>query len=104
MERGLLLDVVVGKCSTILQLLTGENETLLVRRYSLLVLNLCLNIIDGIRTLDLESYGLPGKRFHEDLHIVAVAGLPRRRGEIDRLGLILIAKLLYAGIKFVGPL
>jgi hypothetical protein len=31
-ERGLLLDVVVGESAAILQLLTGEDQTLLVRR------------------------------------------------------------------------
>ncbi len=30
-EGGLLLDVVVGQCATILQLLAGKNQTLLIR-------------------------------------------------------------------------
>lgn len=69
MESGLLLDVVIGQGSTVLQLLTGKDETLLVRRNALLILNLCLDIVDGIRALDFESNGLPRQRFHEDLHI-----------------------------------
>jgi len=39
MESGLLLDVVVGKGSAILELLTSEDESLLVWRDSFLVLN-----------------------------------------------------------------
>jgi hypothetical protein len=37
MEGGLLLDVVVRKSAAILELLAGENETLLVRRNALLI-------------------------------------------------------------------
>ena len=38
MEGGLLLDVVVGEGPPVLQLLPGKDETLLVRRDSLLIL------------------------------------------------------------------
>ena len=38
MEGGLLLDVVVGQGASVLQLLPGEDETLLVGRDALLVL------------------------------------------------------------------
>ena len=37
-EGGLLLDVVVSERATVLQLLAGEDQTLLVRRDALLVL------------------------------------------------------------------
>jgi hypothetical protein len=37
MESGLLLDVVVGEGATVLKLLAGENETLLVRGNALLI-------------------------------------------------------------------
>ncbi len=40
MQSGLFLDVVVRECAAILELLASENETLLVRRNALLVLNL----------------------------------------------------------------
>ena len=39
MEGGLLLDVVVGQSAAILQLLAGEDETLLIRGDALLILN-----------------------------------------------------------------
>merc|ERR1711915_879762 len=47
-ERRLLLDVVVGQCASILQLLPSEDQTLLVRRDTLFVLDLGLDIFDGI--------------------------------------------------------
>jgi hypothetical protein len=58
MKSRLLLDVVIGKSSAVLKLLAGEDQTLLIRRNSLLVLDLGLNIVDGIGGLDLESDGL----------------------------------------------
>ena len=58
MEGRLLLDVVVGEGSAVLQLLAGENQTLLIGRDALLVLDLRLNIVDSVGRLDLESDGL----------------------------------------------
>jgi hypothetical protein len=40
-ESGLLLDVVVRESAAIFELLSGEDETLLVRRNSFLVYSLC---------------------------------------------------------------
>ena len=53
-----LLDVVVRKRATILKLLSGEDQTLLVRGNALLVLDLRLDIVDRVAGLDLQSYGL----------------------------------------------
>jgi hypothetical protein len=47
------LDVVVGKGAAILELFAGEDQTLLVRGDSLFVLDLSLDILDGVRGLDL---------------------------------------------------
>ena len=58
MESGLPLDVVFQEEMAILQLLTGVDQTLLIRGDSLLVLNLSLNVIDGIRRLDIKGDGL----------------------------------------------
>ena len=57
-ESRLLLDVVVGQGAAILELLAGEDETLLVRRNALLVLDLALHIVDGVGGLNLEGDGL----------------------------------------------
>ncbi len=48
MEGGLLLNVVVGESAAVFELLAGEDQTLLVRRNAFLVLNLALDIVDGI--------------------------------------------------------
>uniref|UniRef100_A0A453IJM5 Uncharacterized protein n=1 Tax=Aegilops tauschii subsp. strangulata TaxID=200361 RepID=A0A453IJM5_AEGTS len=68
MEGRLLLDVVVGKGAAVLQLLAGEDQPLLVRRDPLLVLDLGLDIVDGIAALNLEGDGLPREGLDEDLH------------------------------------
>jgi len=52
-ERGLLLDVVVLEGAAVLELLAREDEALLVRGDSLLVLDLGLDGIDGVGALDL---------------------------------------------------
>jgi len=53
-----LLNVVVAQCASILQLLAGEDQSLLVWWNSLLVLDLGLHIVDGVRGLNLEGDGL----------------------------------------------
>merc|ERR1719333_1462092 len=57
-EGGLLLDVVIRQSPSILQLLAGKDQPLLVRRDPFLVLDLGLDILDGVRGLDLEGDGL----------------------------------------------
>jgi len=68
MEGGLLLDVVVGEGSSILELLSGEDESLLIWWDSLLVLDLGLNVLDGVSWLDIKSDGLSSEGLDEDLH------------------------------------
>ena len=68
-KGGLLLDVVVGESSSILKLLSGEDESLLIWWDSLLVLDLGLDVLNGVVGLDLEGPGLSGQGLHEDLHI-----------------------------------
>merc|ERR1719209_1783196 len=67
-EGGLLLDVVVGQSPAILQLLASKDQPLLVRGDSLLVLDLSLHILDGVRRLHLEGDGLAREGLHEDLY------------------------------------
>merc|ERR1711974_1447 len=68
MKGGLLLDVVVGESSSVLQLLSSEDQSLLIWRNSLLVLDLSLDVLNAIGWFDLESDGLAGKSLDEDLH------------------------------------
>ena len=72
-ESGLLLDVVVCQGAAILKLLASEDETLLVRGDALLILDLRLHIVDGVRGLHLQGDGLAGEGLDEDLHTTAKA-------------------------------
>lgn len=67
-QSRLLLDVVVRQSSTILQLLTSKDQTLLVRRNSLLVLNLGLDVVNSVGRLHLQGDSLTGKGLYENLH------------------------------------
>ena len=73
MKGRFLLDVVVGQSATVFQLLTSKDKTLLVRRDTFLILDLGLDIVDGIRGLNLEGDGLSGESLDEDLHTTTKA-------------------------------
>ena len=68
-QGALLLDIVVGQSSAILELLSGENKTLLVGWDTLLVLNLSLHVLNSIGALDLQGDGLTSQGLDEDLHV-----------------------------------
>ena len=68
MESGLLLDIVVREGSAVLKLLSSEDESLLIGRNTFPVLDLSLDVLNGVRGLDIESNGLSGKSLNEDLH------------------------------------
>src|SRR5690554_3101961 len=68
MESGFLLNVVVGESSAIFELLSSEDESLLVRRNSFLILDFLLHVVDSIGGLDFESDGLSSEGLDEDLH------------------------------------
>ena len=67
MKSRLLLDVVVGKSTSILKLLPSKDQTLLIRRNSLLVLDLSLNVVNRIRWLDIKGDGLSSESLDENL-------------------------------------
>jgi hypothetical protein len=68
MKSRLLLDVVVRESATILKLLSGEDKTLLIGGNAFLVLNLGLDVVNGVGGLNLESNGLAGEGLDENLH------------------------------------
>ena len=68
MEGALLLDVVVAQGSSVLELLTSENQPLLIRGDSLLILDFGLNILDGVTRLNLEGDCLTREGLDKDLH------------------------------------
>ena len=55
---------------TIFELLAGKDESLLVGRDAFLVLDLGLDVVDGVRGLHLQSDGLASEGLHEDLHLI----------------------------------
>ena len=67
MKGRLLLDVVVGKGTAILELLSGKDKTLLIRGNSFLVLDLGLDVVNGVAWLDIKSDGLSGQSLDENL-------------------------------------
>ena len=71
MESRLLLNVVVTQGAAILELLTGEDKSLLVRWDTLLVLDLGLHVVNSVRWLDLKSDGLTSKSLDENLHVAS---------------------------------
>ena len=80
MERGLLLNVVVRKGTSVLELLAREDESLLVGRDALLVLDLRLDVLDRVAGLDVQGDGLAGEGLHEDLHAASQAKDEMERG------------------------
>lgn len=62
-----LLDVVVAQGAAILELLSGEDQTLLVRGNALLVLDLGLDVVDGVARLDIEGNGLTRQGLDETI-------------------------------------
>merc|ERR1712136_453481 len=67
-ESRLLLDVVVRQGASILQLLTSEDQPLLVWGDPLLILDLCLDIFNGVGGLHFQSDGLASQGLHKYLH------------------------------------
>ena len=68
MERRLLLDVVVRERAAVLELLAGKDQALLVRRDAFLVLDLGLDVFDGVGWLDVQGDGLACQCLNENLH------------------------------------
>ena len=62
------MNLLVAQSATILELLASEDETLLIGRDTLLVLDLGLHVVYGVGRLDFEGDGLPCESLNEDLH------------------------------------
>ena len=68
MKSGLLLNVVVRQCTPILQLFASKNQSLLIRRNPLLVLDLGLHIVDRVTCLYVECDRLARQGLDKYLH------------------------------------
>merc|ERR1711998_83681 len=67
-ESRLLLDVIVRKGAAVLELFSGEDETLLIRGNAFLILDLGLHVVDCVGRLNLQCDGLASQSLNEDLH------------------------------------
>ena len=96
-----LLDVVVGKGAAILKLLSSEDETLLVRGNALLVLDLALHIVDGVRGLDLKGDGLARQGLNEAVAKSALVPVPsfRSYAQVARCGVVCVFAIRRVGVR-----
>ena len=62
------LGIVVAQRSAIFELLTSEDESLLIWRDTFFILDLGFNVFDGVTWLYLECDGLASQRLYKDLH------------------------------------
>lgn len=58
MQSTLLLNVIIRESATVFQLLSGKNQSLLIRRNAFLVLDLGFHIIDCVARLHIERNSL----------------------------------------------
>ena len=70
MESGLFLDVVVGEGSTVFELLSSEDESLLIWWDTFLVLDLSLNVFNSVCWLDIKGDSLSSEGLDENLHVL----------------------------------
>ena len=71
MKSALLLNVIIRKSAAIFQLLSGKNETLLVRRDAFFILNFRFNIVDSVRRFNLKGNSFSCEGLDENLHATA---------------------------------
>ena len=72
-QRGFLLDIVVGQRSAVFQLFSGKDQSLLVGRDAFFVLDFGFDVLNGVGRFNVQSDGLAGQCFDEDLHTTAQA-------------------------------
>merc|ERR1712200_342367 len=68
MQSGLLLDVVVREGTAILKLFASKDQPLLIWGNAFLVLDLSLDIFNGVRWLNLKGDGLASQGLDKNLH------------------------------------
>ena len=68
MEGRLLLDVVIAESATILKLLSSEDQALLIGGNTFLILDLSLDVLNSVGSVNVKGNRLAGKGLDEDLH------------------------------------
>merc|ERR1711908_251917 len=71
MQSTLLLYVVVRQRASVFQLLARKDQALLVWRNAFLVLDLGLDIVNGVTGLNIKGDGLASQGLDKDLHTTA---------------------------------
>ena len=65
------LNVVIGQSAAIFELLAGKNESLLIGRDALLVLNFGLDVVDRVAGFHIQRDGFTRERLDKDLVVRA---------------------------------
>jgi hypothetical protein len=68
--------------STVFELFSSKDQTLLIGRNAFFILDFGLDIVDGVRGLDLKGNGLTRQSLDENLHYASVPA--RRRQSKER--------------------
>ena len=68
MKGWLFLDIIITEGTAIFQLLACEDQPLLVRRDAFLVLDLGLDVLDGITGFNFKGDGLACQGLYKNLH------------------------------------
>src|SRR5690349_14635080 len=66
MDGVLVADIVIGKGLLVLELLTPEDQALSIFRAAVLVLDLLLHVLDGVRGLDDKRVSLASQLFRRN--------------------------------------
>ena len=74
MQSRFLLNVVVSKRAAVFQLLAGKDQALLVWGNAFLVLDLLLDVLDGVGRVDIQGDGLARQGLDKDLHSMVADG------------------------------
>merc|ERR1719471_969648 len=82
MKGRLFLDVVVRKRASIFELLSSENQSLLLRWNSFFVLDFGLDILDGVIWLDVQGDRLSREGLDEDLHGTTAKAKDKMKGRL----------------------
>ena len=68
MKSGFFLDVVIWEGSSVFELFTSEDESLLIRRDSFFVLDFSFNVLNGVWGFDIKGDGFSSEGLDKDLH------------------------------------
>jgi len=68
-ESRFFLDVVIGESSTVFELFTSEDKSLLIWWDTFFILDLSFDVFNGVSWFNIKSDGLSCEGFDENLHL-----------------------------------